>query len=72
MSEENVELVRRAYEALGPYPGRVEESTYANWVAPDAEADLSAVYPSAEREMSPTHPTAGSGPMTPTAGRSPP
>jgi ketosteroid isomerase-like protein len=47
MSEENVELVRRAYEALGPYPGQVEESTYANWVAPDAEADLSAVYPDA-------------------------
>jgi ketosteroid isomerase-like protein len=47
MSEENLELVRRAYEALGPYPARVEESTYARWVAPDAEADLSAVYPDA-------------------------
>jgi ketosteroid isomerase-like protein len=47
MSEENVELVRRAYEALGPYPGRVDESTYARWIAPDAEADFSAVYPDA-------------------------
>jgi ketosteroid isomerase-like protein len=47
MSQENVELVRRAYEALGPYPGRVDESTYAKWIAPDVEADFSAVYPDA-------------------------
>jgi ketosteroid isomerase-like protein len=47
MSEENVEFVRRAYDALGPYPARVAESAYAEWVAPDAEADLSAVYPDA-------------------------
>jgi ketosteroid isomerase-like protein len=47
MSEENVEIVRRAYEALGPYPGRVDESTWARWIAPDAEADFSAIYPDA-------------------------
>jgi ketosteroid isomerase-like protein len=47
MSQENVEFVRRAYEAIGPYPGRVDESTYARWIAPDTEADFSAVYPDA-------------------------
>jgi hypothetical protein len=47
MSEENVEFVRRAYDALGPYPARVPESAYAEWVAADTEADLSAVYPDA-------------------------
>jgi ketosteroid isomerase-like protein len=47
MSQENVEFVRRAYAELGPYPARVDESTWAKWVTPDAEADLSAVYPDA-------------------------
>ena len=46
MSEENLEIVRRGYEAL-ELPGRVDESTWARFIAPDTEADFSAVYPDA-------------------------
>jgi ketosteroid isomerase-like protein len=44
MSQENVELVRRAFAELGEYPARVEESALARFAAPDIEFD---VYPDA-------------------------
>jgi ketosteroid isomerase-like protein len=47
MSEENVELVRRAFAELGGYPARVQEGALDRWTAPDIEIDLSAVYPDA-------------------------
>jgi ketosteroid isomerase-like protein len=47
MSQENVELVRRAFAELGEYPARVEESAFARFAAPDIEFDVSAVYPDA-------------------------
>jgi ketosteroid isomerase-like protein len=49
MSEENVELVRRAYAELGPYPAEVDPSAFARFAAPDVELDLSAVYSDAPR-----------------------
>jgi ketosteroid isomerase-like protein len=49
MSQENVELVRRAYAELGPYAARVDASAIARFAAPDIEFDLSAVYPDAPR-----------------------
>ena len=47
MSEENVEIVRRAFADLGPYPARVEEGALDRLTAPDIEIDVSAVYPDA-------------------------
>jgi ketosteroid isomerase-like protein len=47
MSQENVELVRRAYAQLGAHPARVEASALAEFVAPDVEFDLSELYPEA-------------------------
>jgi ketosteroid isomerase-like protein len=44
MSQENVDLVRRAYAEFG-LPAGVEEAARAGLVAPDAEFDLSDVYP---------------------------
>jgi ketosteroid isomerase-like protein len=45
MSQENVDLVRRAYAEFGPDPAGVEEATRAGVVAPDVEFDFSDVYP---------------------------
>jgi hypothetical protein len=45
MSEENVEIVRRAFAEFGASRTVVEEAARAGLVAPDAEFDLSAVYP---------------------------
>jgi ketosteroid isomerase-like protein len=39
MSQENIEIVRRFYADPDPW------STFATWVAPDAEFDFTAVYP---------------------------
>ena len=45
MSQENVDIVRRAFAEFGLSPAGVEEAARAGLVAPDAEFDLSAVYP---------------------------
>src|SRR6478672_2925271 len=48
MSQENVEVVRRALAEVGGYPARIEGSAaFAQLVAPDIEVDLSDVYPDA-------------------------
>jgi ketosteroid isomerase-like protein len=47
MSQENVEVVRRAYAALGAYPAWFQRSSLAEFVATDIEVDLSALYPDA-------------------------
>jgi ketosteroid isomerase-like protein len=49
MSQENVDLVRRAYAELGPYPAQVDTAAFARFAAPDVELDLSAVYSDAPR-----------------------
>ena len=45
MSEENVEIVRRAFAEFGLSPTGVEEAARAGLLAPDAELDFSALYP---------------------------
>jgi ketosteroid isomerase-like protein len=45
MSQENVDIVRRAFAEFGADPAGAEEAARAGLVAPDAEVDLSAVYP---------------------------
>jgi ketosteroid isomerase-like protein len=45
MSQQNVEIVRRAFAEFGLTPVGMEEAVRAGFVAPDAEFDLSAVYP---------------------------
>jgi hypothetical protein len=45
MSQENVEVVRRAFTQFGSSPTGVEELARAGLLAPDAEFDFSAVYP---------------------------
>jgi ketosteroid isomerase-like protein len=47
MSEENVDLVRRAYAELGPNPAQADPSAIARFAAPDIEFDFTAVYPDA-------------------------
>jgi ketosteroid isomerase-like protein len=49
MSGENVDLVRRAYAELGPYPAQVDASAFARFAAPDIELDFSDLYPDAPR-----------------------
>jgi ketosteroid isomerase-like protein len=46
MSQENVDMVRRAFAEFGGSPSQaVEEATRAGLVAPDFECDFSALYP---------------------------
>ena len=45
MSQENVEIVRRAFAEFGLSPTGVEEAARAGLVATDAVFDFSAVYP---------------------------
>jgi ketosteroid isomerase-like protein len=47
MSEENVELVRRAFAEYGLSVSGLREFVHTGLVAPDAEFDISAVYPDA-------------------------
>jgi ketosteroid isomerase-like protein len=47
MSQENIEIVRRAFAEFGEYPatGRLEEAVRTGRIAPDAELDFSGMYP---------------------------
>jgi ketosteroid isomerase-like protein len=45
MSQENVEIARRALAEFGASPAQIEEAARAGLLAPDAELDFSALYP---------------------------
>ena len=45
MSQENVEIARRALAEFGASSAQIEEAASAGLVSPDAELDFSALYP---------------------------